>query len=82
MLWTCRYAVLWTCRYAATRGDFYTHAMDLAPQLSPFGLSQSRAARSLAAQIDGSDRASWSLPLLTCRSRRGFICAQCASAAR
>ena len=31
--------------YAALRGDFYTHAMDLPPQLSPFGLSQSAEAR-------------------------------------
>ena len=34
--------------YAALRGDFYTHAMDLPPQLSPFGLSQSAEARRLA----------------------------------
>ena len=34
--------------YAALRGDFYTHAMDLPPQLSPFGLSQNAEARRLA----------------------------------
>ena len=30
--------------YAAVRGDFYTHALDLPPQLSPFGLARSAGA--------------------------------------
>lgn len=51
--------------YAALRGDFYTHCLDLPPQLSPFGLAQSRRddARRYAAQTDGSDNAAWALPL-------------------
>ena len=51
--------------YAALRGDFYTHALDLPPQLSPFGLSQSPDARRFAAIIDGTDGISWALPLPT-----------------
>ena len=51
--------------YAALRGDFYSHALDLPPQLSPFGLSQSSEARRFAAVIDGTDGASWALPLPT-----------------
>ena len=51
--------------YAALRGDFYTHCLDLPPQLSPFGLARSRDAAAVryAAEIDGSDGKSWALPL-------------------
>jgi len=49
--------------YAALRGDFYTHCLDLPPQLSPFGLWQSSDAWRLSAAIDGSDGVSWDLPL-------------------
>ena len=51
--------------YAALRGDFYTHALDLPPQLSPFGLGRSADAdaQRYAAEIDGSDGVSWGLPL-------------------
>ena len=59
--------------YAALRGDFYTHAMDLPPQLSPFGLSQSAEARRLAAAIDGTDGASWALPLPTASAGGGRL---------
>ena len=56
--------------YAALRGDFYTHAMDLPPQLSPFGLSQSAEARRLAPAIDGT---SWALPLPTASAGGGRL---------
>ena len=51
--------------YAALRGDYYTHCLDLPPQLSPFGLSRSRNANAqrYASEIDGSDKTSWALPL-------------------
>ena len=59
--------------YAALRGDFYTHAMDLPPQLSPFGLSQSAEARTLAPAIDGTDGTSWALPLPTASAGGGRL---------
>ena len=34
--------------YAALRGDYYTHCLDLPPQLSPFGLARSRGATAAA----------------------------------
>ena len=49
--------------YAALAGDLYTHALDLPPQLSPFGLGSTAGARHLASEIDGSDGTSWALPL-------------------
>ena len=51
--------------FAALCGDYYTHAFDLPPQLSPIGLSRSSNAnaRRYASEVDGSDGTSWALPL-------------------
>ncbi len=49
--------------YLGTKSDFYTHVHDLPPQLGGCAAHGSPAQAAMAGDIDGTDGASWSLPL-------------------
>lgn len=49
--------------YLGTKSDIYTHVHDLPPQLGGCAAVSSPERRAAAAAIDGSDGASWNLPL-------------------